>query len=415
MENGRHLRFGGGRNNLGIEETAYGLSEVADFDEEAVVTELRVEFEAGDRFSGIQECACDAAGFVRREKPVGTQVHIQEFGLHVFEGVFKGTVFGFEIEAVGSMCDVQVAIGVETVHEFGALVTQVAFQRKIQVERRAVGDRVITVFLVLGALELLFHAHGAEVSNVGELAGVGKTNVRVGGFVVVAAVKIRVLGNHVAGDDFKTESLAAESRRTCDHDAAAYQFRVVDGPFHGLETTHGATDDAAELVNAEALCQFALGVHHVADSDHGEGAAVGLARAGVDGCGASGAFAATQNVTAHDKELVGIYRFAGANQGVPPTGFLVVFGIVAGNVGVCCKRRTHPDNIALVGVQRSVRFVTDFERRKGLATFELKTLVPVILREGLGHYRADAVFMQKFTHMHKYSLFQHNRKRSVVG
>ena len=100
------------------------------------------------------------------------------------------------------MCNVQVAVGVEAVHEFGTLITQVAFERKIQIERRAVGDCVVAAFLVLSALELLFHAHSAEIGNVGEFAGVRKADIGVGGFVVVATVEVRVLSNHVAGDDF---------------------------------------------------------------------------------------------------------------------------------------------------------------------------------------------------------------------
>ena len=61
MEYRHDLRIGRGRNNLAVEETAHGLSEVADFDEEAVVTELRVEFEARNDLAGIQECACNTA------------------------------------------------------------------------------------------------------------------------------------------------------------------------------------------------------------------------------------------------------------------------------------------------------------------------------------------------------------------
>ena len=271
---------------------------------------------------------------MRREKPVGAEIYVQEFSLYALESVFKRAVFRFEIEAVCSMCNVQVAVGVEAVHEFGSLITQVAFERKIQIERRAVGDCVVAAFLVLSALELLFHAHSAEVGNVGEFAGVRKADIGVGGFVVVATVEVRVLRNHVAGDDFKTECLAAETRRACNHDATAYKVRVVNGPFHGLETTHGTTDHAAELIDAESLGKFSLGVHHVADRNHREGAAVGLAGARVDGGGACCAFTAAQNVAAHDKEFVCVDRFSGANQGVPPTGFLVVFGIVSGYVGI---------------------------------------------------------------------------------
>ena len=167
VENRHDLRFGFGRNNLTVEETANSLAEVADFNKESVVTELRVELKACHYFAGIQKCTCNAARFMRREKPVGTQVHVQEFSLYALECVFKGTVFRFEIEAVGCVCNMQLAIGVEAVYEFGTLVAQVAFERKVQVERCAVGDCVVTAFLVLGALEFLFHAHGTEVGNVG--------------------------------------------------------------------------------------------------------------------------------------------------------------------------------------------------------------------------------------------------------
>ena len=152
---------------------------------------------------------------------------------------------------------------------------------------------MVSTFLVLGAFELLFHAHGTEVSNVRQLASIRKTDIRVSRFVVVATVKIRVLRNHVAGDDFKTERLAAETRRACNHDATTHEIRVVNGPFHRLETTHGTADYAAKLIDAEALGEFTLGIHHVADGNHRESATVRLARAGVDASRACGAFTTT--------------------------------------------------------------------------------------------------------------------------
>ena len=160
------------RDNLRIEEAAYGLAEFAHFDKESVVPELRVEFEARDCLANVQQRACDAAAFVRREQPVGGEVHVQHFGADVLEGVLDAAVFRFQIERVGRVRDVQVTVRVKAVNELFTLVAQVAFDRQVQIERRGVRDGVALVFLCLRTLELLFHADGTEVGDVREFAGV---------------------------------------------------------------------------------------------------------------------------------------------------------------------------------------------------------------------------------------------------
>ena len=392
------------RDNLGIEETSHGLAEFTHFDEEPVVPELRVEFEACDRLAHVEERACDAAAFVRREQPVGGEVHVQHFGADIFEGVLDAAVFGLEVEGVGRVRDVQVAVRVKAVYELASLVAQVAFDGQVEVERRGVCDGVVLVLLRLCALELLFHADGRKVGDMGELAGVREAYVGLFRLVVVVAtVEVRVLRNHVPGHDFKTERLAREARRTGDNHDALDLRGVVDGPLHGLETTHGTAQDAVEFLDAETVGEFLLCMHHVADGDDGEGATVGLARARVDACGACGALASAEDVAADHKEAVCVDGLAGADEFVPPAGLLVVFGVPAGGVCVGGERRADPHRVVGCGVQLAVSLVTDVERGERLSVFQQETLFAIVLDEVLRLHGADAGFMQIFTHMHKYS------------
>ena len=119
------------RDDLGIEEAAHGLAELADLDQEPVVPELRVEFEAGHGLAVVQEGARNAAALVRREQPVGGEVHVQHLGLDAAERVLDAAIFGFQVKGVGGVRDVQIAVRVKAVHELFALVAQVAFNRKV--------------------------------------------------------------------------------------------------------------------------------------------------------------------------------------------------------------------------------------------------------------------------------------------
>ena len=87
------------------------------------MAKLRVEFEARHGLADVQKGACDAAALVRREKPVGRKVYVQNFGLDILEGVFDAAVFRFEVECVGRMGDVQVAVGVKAVNKLCSLIT----------------------------------------------------------------------------------------------------------------------------------------------------------------------------------------------------------------------------------------------------------------------------------------------------
>ena len=411
------------RDNLRIEEAAYGLAEFAHFDKESVVPELRVEFEARDCLANVQQRARDAAAFVRREQPVGGEVHVQHFGADVLEGVLDATVFGFQIECVGRVRDMQVAVRVKAVNELFTLVAQVAFDGQVQIEWRGVRDGVALVLLCLRTLELLFHADGAEVGDVRELAGVREAHVGLLRFVVVvAAVEVRVLRNHVAGHDFETERLAREARRTRDNHDALHLLRVVDGPLHRLEAAHGAAQHAVEFLDAEAVGEFLLRMHHVTDGDDGEGAAVGLARARVHACRARRALAAAQDVAADYEEAVRVDSLAGADELVPPAGLLVAFGVPAGGMRVGGQGRADPHRIVGGGVQLAVSLVTDIERGERLSVFQHKTGFAIVLDEVLRLHGADAGFMQIFTHMHKYSNLRTNlagrrpsRRRFIAG
>ena len=393
------------RDNLRIQEAPHSLAEFAHLDKESVVAELRVEFEASDRLAHVQKRARDAAALVRREQPVGREVHVQHFGADILEGVLDAAVFRFQVECVGRVRDMQVAVRVKAVYELCSLVAQVAFDRQVQVERRGVSDGVVLVLLRLCALELLFHADSRKVRDVRKLAGVGKAHVGLcDAFAVeVAVVVVRILRNHVAGHHFETERLAREARGTCDNHDALDLRGVVDCPLHRLKAAHRAAQDAVEFLDAETVGEFLLCVHHVADGDGGEGTPVGLARARVHARGAGSALAAAQDVAADHEEAVRVDGFAGSDEFVPPAGLLVVFGVPAGGMRVGGERRADPHRIVGSGIQRAVSLVTDGKRRQRLTVFQHKTGLAIVLDEVLRLHGADAGFMQIFTHMHKYS------------
>ena len=219
---------------------------------------------------------------------------------------------------------------------------------------------------------------------MGELAGVRESHVGLLRLVVVVAVvEVRVLRDDVAGHDLESERLATKARAARDDHDALNLLWVVDGPLHGLEAAHGAAKHAVEFLDAEAVGEFLLRMHHVADGDDGEGAAVGTPRARVDGRRARGALAPAQYVAADHEEAVGIDCLAGANELVPPAGLLVVFGVPAGGVRVGGQGRANPHRVVGSGVQLAVSLVADGERGQRLAVFEHKSGFSVVLVEVL--------------------------------
>jgi recombination protein RecA len=91
------------------------------------------------------------------------------------------------------MRNMQVTVRIKAIHELRSLVTQVTFERKIQIEGRAVSNCMTSTFLVLGTLELLFHTHGREVGNMRKLTGIiSKTKATVI-FINQIRMKIGVL------------------------------------------------------------------------------------------------------------------------------------------------------------------------------------------------------------------------------
>ena len=222
---------------------------------------------------------------------------------------------------------------------------------------------MIPVFLVLGALELLLHANGGEVRDVREFAGIRKADVRsrLAFFVIVTTVEVRVLRDDVAGNNFKAERLARKSGRACNHDDALHLFRVVNRPFHCLESAHRSADDAVEFLDAEAIGKFLLGVNHISYRDGRERAAVRLACARIYCCWPCGTLASAEDVAANHKESVCIDSFARSDELVPPAGFLVIFSVPAGSVGVGGQRRTNPHGVITGGVQCAIGLVTEGE------------------------------------------------------
>ena len=89
---------------------------------------------------------------------------------------------------------------------------------------------------------------------------------------------------------------------------------------------------------AEYIGEAGLAGNPIAHPQHGEIRTPGFARGGVDRARASGAVAAANIIERHHKKFVGIYRFTGANIGVPPAGALVVHAVITGGVVMAGER-----------------------------------------------------------------------------
>ena len=102
-----------------------------------------------------------------------------------------------------------------------------------------------------------------------------------------------------------------------DADRREQPLRIVGRPLQHLHAAHRAADHREQLLDAQRVEQHGLGADHVADGDHRELQAVGLAGGRIGRRRAGGAAAAAEHVGADDEEAVGVERPAGPDQPGP--------------------------------------------------------------------------------------------------
>ncbi len=170
-----------------------------------------------------------------------------------------------------------------------------------------------------GTAKLLGHVVIREIGDVADHAGHRQavTRHRAMG-MVMAVVEFWVLQDGAPGDLIEGDVLGREPGRRGNYHGMSHAIRESNGPLQGLHATQASAHHRRKRFNAQAVGQQSLGLDPILDRDHGEVAAVGLARRGVHTGRAGGAEAGAQVVHAHDKESIRVHGLAGAHHVVPP-------------------------------------------------------------------------------------------------
>ena len=235
----------------------------------------------------------------------------------------------------------QVAVGVEAADELLALVVEVALDLEALLQE--VLQQLDTVPAEAGLVDLV-----AAVGDVGDHPGQGEAGVgavaRLGVVVATAAplgVELHGQSPHPAERDLPGGGRRGGRQR----DQRAHPQRVHHAPLEDLHAAHGAADDGQPPGDAQLVGHRGLGADDVADGDHREVGAVGLAGGRVDRRRPRGALATAQHVHAHDEVPVGVDRPAGADHVLPPPVRRVARALATGDVAVAGDGVAHQDGV----------------------------------------------------------------------
>ena len=165
---------------------------------------------------------------------------------------------------------------------------------------------------------------------------------------------------------------------------AVEALRLHDGPLDSLKSADRAADEGTDMADAERIGEDAVGVDNIADGVGGEVLVIRFAscRIGVERRG--GAVGRSENVGADDEIFGRVEEFSLLYCVWPPVLHIAVAG-----QGV-----THPDNVALVGVECAVGVICDAEFVELSAKFQCERCVMVII---VDHYVLDLLLWGKVT------------------
>ncbi len=319
----------------------------------------------------------DFARALGREAPVGAEGDHQEFRPGAGQGTRQVVVVILRgIEVVERLGHAQVGIGVEHAGKLVALVAQVGLDLELHVETVAAGAGA------QAAAEFLGHLVVREIGDVAQHARQAQAAQGAHAvFVEVAAVKIRVGQDRLAGDVVEGDVFRRQLGRRGDDQGMADAIGIGQRPLQRLHAAQAAAHHRRPGVDAEVVGEPRLRVDPVFDGDHREIRAPGLAGGGVGAGRAGGPVAAAEVVQADDEEAVGIERPAGADDVVPPAdvgrGFAGLVGAAAGDVVMAGQRMADEDGVRFRGVERAVGFIHQVEGGQHAAALQSEGLVEV--------------------------------------
>src|ERR1019366_1391258 len=132
-------------------------------------------------------------------------------------------------------------------------------------------------------------------------------------------------------------------------------------------------DNRQQLADPKLIQQAALHLHHVADGDRWEVAAVRLVGGGIEAARAGGATATAQQIGADDEIAVSIDRLARPHRNVPPAGVILL--VVPGYVRITADGVADQDGVTARSVELAIGLVSDGHAGKLAAEFEGQRLV----------------------------------------
>jgi hypothetical protein len=153
---------------------------------------------------------------------------------------------------------------------------------------------------------------------------------------------------------------------------AIHELRVVDCPLEGLVAAIRWTGNGDEMLDTERFEQRLLSRDDVAHSDSRKGESVGLARLRVDARAVARAKGRAQHVRGHNKKPVGVDRFTGPDQPVPPARQIAVCRIAPGCVMAAGVAVSNQRRVPAIGGEPAIGLVNDFRLGQDGAILQAK-------------------------------------------
>ena len=283
---------------------------------------------------------------LRREQPVARETDDQPaaLGLGQMSREFRRILA--DIEEIHGQRQLDIAVGVESFHEFITLIGEIGSDAKFFFEfgRQFPGLQSIR-------FEFFSHGFGGQIGNVAEHAGEGQSRRGCGAFVDVLPVSIiSIAPDCVAAHDIERKCLSRQAGARSKRDGSGEAFRMACRPRHNLMPAHGSANRREEAGHSYVIDEPELCFHHVQRCDCREVRAIALSGCGIPVVGAGGSTAPSQNIRANDEVTIRVDGFAGPNGYIPPPG--LILRIMARYVRVAAKRVTDQDCIVFGAFSR---------------------------------------------------------------